>query len=175
MLYEVITHNILQTGDVLQLKSFGNTMQTKDLAITVSAPASDMNKAFPVRSTGLYDNLDPTSIIVIKGTRYYVTDNMPTIDTIGNVPFATRVDTLFKYIEWASNASAEIIWKDGSERVDLMNGDILEVTAENGSKKQYYIDVLDYVMSDDVNFRITSYNVCYTKLLRVYGLERMMV
>jgi len=149
--FEDSVHNILQTGDVLQLKSFGNTMQMKDLAITVSPPASDMNKAFPVRNTGLYDADDPTSITVIKGTRYYVTDNMPTIDTIGNVPFACRVDTMLNYIEWASNANADFIWKDGPVRVDLMNGDILEVTAENGSKKQYYIDVQDYTMSDNVD------------------------
>ena len=110
-----------------------------------------MNKAFPLRNVGPSDPDDPASVQVIKGTRYYVTDGMPTIDTIGDVPFATRVDTLYKYIEWASNATADIIWKDGSERVDLMNGDILEVTAEDGSKKQYYIDVQEYAMSDNVS------------------------
>lgn len=149
--FEDSVHNVLQTGDVLQLKSYGNTMQVKDLLITVKSPATDMNKAFPVRNVGPLDPEDPTSIQVIKGTRYYVTEGMPSIDTIGDVPFATRVDTLFSYIEWASNASAEIVWKDGTERVDLVNGDMLEVTAEDGSKKQYYIDVQDYNMSDNVN------------------------
>ncbi|MCK4922395.1 MAG: hypothetical protein KAS71_15185, partial [Bacteroidales bacterium] len=149
--FEDSVHNVLQTGDTLQLKSFGTTMQTKDLSIIVSPPASNMNLAFPVRSVGPLDADDPTSIQVIKGTRYYVTDGIPTIDTIGDVPFATRADTMFAYIEWASNASAEIVWKDESERVDLLNGDILEVTAEDGSKKQYYIDVLEYNMNDNVN------------------------
>ncbi len=149
--FEDSVHNVIQTGDSLQLKSFGETMQVKDFLITVSPPASDMNLAFPTKNVGLINPDDPASGVEIKGTRYYVTDGMPTIDTIGDVPFAARVDTLFNYIEWASNADAEIIWKDGSERVDLMNGDILEVTAEDGSKKQYYIDVQDYSMNDNVN------------------------
>lgn len=149
--FEDSIHTIMQTGDKLQLKSFGTAMTLKELSITVTDPKDDMNLVFPRRSTGPLNADIPGSITVIKGVRYYVTNGEPTMDTIGNVPFAARVDTLFKYIEWASNASAKIIWKDGTERVDLMNGDILEVTAANSSKKQYYIDVQEYSLSDNVS------------------------
>lgn len=147
--FEDSVHNVMQTGDILQLKSFGDQMTVQELLITVTDPKDDMNKVFPRRNITLYDAFDPASIRVIGGTRYYATDGMPVIDTIGDVPFATRVDTLYSYIEWASNASVEMIWVDGNERVDLLNGDILEVTAANGEKKQYYIDVQEYTKSDN--------------------------
>ncbi len=149
--FEDSIHNIVQTGDILQVKSFGTELTIQDLTITVSAPSENMNLVFPRRNINRPGEEDPPgTITTIGGTRYYVTENMPVLDTIGDVPFATRVDTMFSYIEWASNASAEIIWKDGTERVDLVNGDILEVTAANGDKKQYYIDVQEYVKSDNV-------------------------
>lgn len=149
--FEDSIHTVAQTGDILQVKSFGTEMTVQDLEITVSDPADNMNLVFPRRGINYPDPEDPPgTVTVIGGTRYYVTEDIPVMDTIGNVAFATRVDTLYEYLEWASNASADIIWKDGSERVDLMNGDILEVTAQNGDKKQYYIDVQEYQMSDNV-------------------------
>ncbi len=151
--FEDSIHTIVQTGDTLQVKAFGTEMTVQNLAIAVSDPANDMNLVFPVRNVN-YANPeeDPADTVTqIGGIRYYVTEDMPGMDTIGNVPFATRVDTLLKYLEWAANASVGIIWKDGSERVDLVNGDVLEVTAQNGDKKQYYIDVQEYVKSDNIS------------------------
>lgn len=151
--FEDSLHTVIQTGDILQLKSFGDEMTVKELLITVSDPKDDMNQVFPRKTINYPDpEVDPPgTVTVIGGTPYYVTKGMPVIDTIGNVPFAVRVDSFYNRLEWASNATVKFIWKDGQERVDLMNGDILEVTAQNGSTKQYYIDVQEYVMSDNVN------------------------
>jgi len=60
------------------------------------------------------------------------------------VGFATRVDTMFKYLEKAPGAAWEMIWVDGNERTDLKNGDKLKVTAENGAVKEYFIKVESY-------------------------------
>jgi len=68
-----------------------------------------------------------------------VTENQPGMDSIAEVSFGYRVDSLFKYLEKAPNASWEIVWVDGHERPDLKRGDILKVTAENGAVKEYYI------------------------------------
>ncbi len=76
---------------------------------------------------------------------------MPEIDTIGSVGFTTRVDTLYKYLEWAPEASVEITWVDGNERIDLMNGDKLVVTAKSGAKKEYFIDILDYAPGEEAS------------------------
>ena len=51
------------------------------------------------------------------------------------VAFASRVDTLFKYLEKAPAATWEIVWVDGNVRTDLKKGDKLKVTAENGDVK----------------------------------------
>ncbi|MCK4749199.1 MAG: hypothetical protein KAT15_19235, partial [Bacteroidales bacterium] len=76
---------------------------------------------------------------------YYVTDEEPTMDTIGNVPFATRTDTLIKYLDIAPNSDFGFIFVGDEQRVDLKWGDILKITGADGStQKQYYIDVLDY-------------------------------
>ena len=57
---------------------------------------------------------------------------------------------MFTYLEKAPIASWEIIWVDGTERVDLKKGDILKVTAANGnSTKEYFIDVNDYAASSN--------------------------
>jgi hypothetical protein len=72
---------------------------------------------------------------------------MDTIGTqrFGGIPFATRIDTLTTYLEFPEGSTWDVVWKDGATRTDLVEGDILEVTAPNGTtKKQYYIKVDKY-------------------------------
>jgi hypothetical protein len=141
-------HTIMQTGDILTLYACGADLEKMDFKVTVSVPGNDMAKVFPLRKK----ELEFEGSIVVNWTYeplYYVTD-VHTIDTIGDVPFATRVDTLQAYLEKAPNATWEIVWVDGTERVDLKWGDILKVTAENGTTvKQYFIDVQDFKPSDN--------------------------
>ena len=139
-------YNTARSGDKLSLYAFGNQIQQMDFKIAVSEPATNMVNIFPLR------NRNFTTRAWTQISRYYVTKNAPVIDTIGNVPFATRVDTLLAYLSKAPQATWEIVWVDGAMRVDLKNGDILKVTAQDGSTtKEYFIDVLDFVPSSNAS------------------------
>jgi hypothetical protein len=55
------------------------------------------------------------------------------------------VDSLYERLERAPEAEWEIVPVDGNvTRPDLMEGDILKVTAEDGTEKQYYIQMMEY-------------------------------
>jgi hypothetical protein len=82
--------------------------------------------------------------------RYYVTENGEGADSITWIPFAERVDTLFKYLEKAPNATWEIDWVDDIERVDLKEGDKLIVT--NGSAtEEYYLSLRPIAKGEDAS------------------------
>ncbi|MCX6326934.1 MAG: T9SS type A sorting domain-containing protein [Bacteroidia bacterium] len=144
-------HTICQDGDILNIYAIGNTLEEINFKIKVATPANDIAQAFPKRTLNYPSDQEAAmgAAPTWGRTRYYVTEyGGNVLDTIGNIAFATRVDTLEKYIEWAPKANVQMIWVDGKKRVDLKNGDILLVTAENGTtKKQYYLDVADYVPS----------------------------
>ncbi len=142
-------HILAQDGDTLVLYACGDEVEMIEFTIEVSAPTADIAEVFPRR---FLSEITDEGVPVFGGTPYYVTEGDPDIDTIGDVPFATRVDTLYKYLEKAPDATWEIVFVDGEERVDLKNGDILKVTAEDGTTvKEYYIDVQGYEASDNAN------------------------
>ncbi len=152
--FEDSLHTICQAGDTMTFYACGKELLQYDLTIQVSEPANDMALVFPMRRP--YDPSADEPIdndfesLVIGGAPYYVTEEEPGMDTIGAVPFATRVDTLMKYLEKAPKASWEIVWVDDMERVDLKFGDKLKVTAEDGSTlKEYFIAVREYAASDN--------------------------
>jgi len=154
------THSIIQDGDMLRIYAAGNVIDEVDFELTVAEAAADEARVYPMlyKATGgtYWTNPYTQQYEWNENDRwiqpYYVTVGEPVIDTIGNVAYATRVDTLFKYLEKAPLANWEIVWKDGVVRADLQNGDKLMVTAENGTTtKEYYIDVLDYAFSDNVD------------------------
>jgi hypothetical protein len=130
------TSRIVVSGDKLTLYAVGEDLEQMDFTINQKNPANDMNLVFPV-NLQLYNLQTGTSSWT---TPYYVT-NESLVDTIGDVKFGTRVDTLFKYLAKAPNASWEIEWVDSKERVDLKNGDLLKLTAQNGTFKQYVLDI----------------------------------
>ncbi len=141
------THSIIQNGDILSIYAAGNVLEKIDFELEVLEPAANEARVYP-RLDKRYSDTDPIGFWVQP---YYVTAGEPVIDTIGNVSYMLRVDTLYKYLEKAPNATWEIVWKDGTARADLQNGDILKVTSEDKSViKEYYIDVLDYMASDNV-------------------------
>ncbi|MCF8379228.1 MAG: T9SS type A sorting domain-containing protein [Bacteroidales bacterium] len=150
--FEDSVHTIMQSGDKLVLWAVGNTLKTDSLTVQVSPPAVNMASVFPLKTLLLPDTILRPGIYVPTwgGSRYSVIEEDDVIDTIGNVPFATRIDTLYKYLEHAPNGTKKVIWVDGVERIDLKNGDILEITAEDGiTKKQYYIDVQEINKNED--------------------------
>ena len=133
-----------RTGDMFTVYACGTDLDRIDFEIVVSDPTPDANIVVPKRVL----QLDGT--FVDTYTPYRVSDGIPGMDTISEVPYGTRVDTLLKYLEKAPNASWEIVWVDGVERADLKKGDILRVTAENGtSVKDYFIKVLRYRQSQN--------------------------
>ncbi len=130
----------VREGDILTVYACGNTLQTMKFHVQTSAPGAGENRVIPkaAKASNGYYGRD-------VGPLFDVTDKVPGMDTIRNVPFSERVDTLFKYLEKADKATWEIVWSDGMERVDLVTGDILRVTAENGSTKDYYIKLRPYI------------------------------
>lgn len=140
----------VQDGDILRFMACGNDYEVKDYTIQVAPPADNMALVFPKRrmrfEAMLEEDFDGQKW---GGEPYYVTEGAP-MDSIGNVPFATRIDTLYKYLEKAPEASWEIAFVDTLERVDVKDGDKLVITAKDGTtKKEYYIIVLDYEKSDN--------------------------
>ena len=140
---------ICMDGDILEVFAAGDNLSKKELAVKVLVPATDMAKVFEKRQPFYPDEDDPEGITTWGNTRFLVTDS-EAIDSITRVPFATRTDTLFKYLEKAPNAAWEIVWVDGVERVDVKDGDKLKVTAEDGSTvKEYYISVMPHEASNN--------------------------
>lgn len=128
----------IRTGDVLTLYACGNDREMVEFTLQVAPPTTGANIVIPKRHQANGDNW------VDAWTDYIVTDGVPGMDTIKNVFYGERVDTLFKYLEKAPNADWEIVWVDDTPRADLKKGDILKVTAENGTVKEYYIKVFRY-------------------------------
>ncbi|MCK4854050.1 MAG: hypothetical protein KAT31_07305, partial [Bacteroidales bacterium] len=143
-------HAIVQTGDILNIFACGKDLEWISYQITVRDPSDTMALVFPKRRIR-YGAIDSANFngVMWGGEPYYVTKGWE-VDTVGNVPFATRLDTLYKYLEKAPEASWEILWVDEMERVDLKLGDILKVTAEDGTTvKEYFIDVQEYEPSSN--------------------------
>lgn len=157
-------HRLARTGDTLLMMAAGNTLEQVPFRIEVAEPEPDMALVFPVNTPG-------SGTAVRWSSPFVVTEDEPEMDSITGpfmfqsparlrlrnpIPFATRVDTLFKYLEKAPEASWEIVWVDGNERADLKRGDILRVTAENGTTvKEYYLAV-DTIPSLSTNANLAS-------------------
>ncbi|MCK4922810.1 MAG: T9SS type A sorting domain-containing protein [Bacteroidales bacterium] len=154
------THVIMRNGDTLRLYAAGNDLEVQDFAITVLDPELDEVNVYPLLRKvppGL-QYYDPFSmqISISEDTLwiqpYDVTVNQPGMDTITNIPYATRVDSLYKYLEKAPKATWDIVWYDDEEQADVREGDILRLTSEDLSvTKDYYLAVEEYASSDNVN------------------------
>jgi hypothetical protein len=79
----------------------------------------------------------------------HVSDGIQSMDTIYHIAFATRVDSLFKYLgkylKLEPHDIRKIVFKDGITKPDLQTGDILRITSENGTVKDYYLKLDKYV------------------------------
>jgi hypothetical protein len=134
----------VRTGDKLTVYACGKDLDVIEFQIIMSEPTADANMVVPKRV------LQDDGSYAGAGVPYRVSVGVPGMDTISEVPFATRTDTLLKYLEKAPNATWEFVWVDGTERTDLKLGDILRVTAEDGtSVKDYFIKVLRYRKSQN--------------------------
>ncbi len=143
-------------GDTLTVFVCGDTQQKKDFAITVAEPTADANIVVPKKGfdveTGDYGDwsagLYSAFCRVTKGAEV---DTIKNSNNLKGIAFATRVDSLLKYLQKPDAASWEIDWVDGVERADLKHGDILKVTAENGDVKEYFIWMEEYLPSHEAH------------------------
>lgn len=145
----------MRTGDVLTLYVCGDEATVTPFSIIVQEPTASDNIVIP--KSGLNynrtrNNIPLPSIYSNKTLPAYggwqVTDGVPGMDTIRRIGYATRVDTLFKYLEKPAKASWKIVF-NGAARPDLKTGDKLQVTSENGKVKEYYLKLNKFVPSDD--------------------------
>lgn len=128
--------NSIQNGDSLTIYVTGNDLDMAQFAFIVNEPTDDATTLVPTNTIdddGYYDGIRGYPFDVINGDA---------MDTITEVNFQTRVDTLLKYLEKAPDATWEVKKLNNEERADLKDGDILTVTAADGTTaRDYYIEV----------------------------------
>jgi hypothetical protein len=134
-----------RTGDTLIVWACGDDLDEVRFHINLLPPTEDANWIIPKAGFD-WDNNTYSDYV---GPVFEVTAGVPGGDTILDIPFATRTDSIMKYFEKAPNASWEFVFVDGVDRADVMDGDLLRVTAENGAVKDYYLDVADYTPGHD--------------------------
>lgn len=132
----------VRTGDELTLYATGNQLDIFTFKIIALPPTDDDNKVIPKMTYGGPGNWY---------TQFEVTENAAGMDSINEVGYQTRVDSLLKYLEKPAQASWEIIFVDGVERPDLVRGDKLKVTSAKGTPKEYFINVEDNILNDNAN------------------------
>ena len=135
-----------RTGDTLTVYVCGNTLMEKSFRIEVAAPTADANIVVPkkeLNDDGFIDgyNAGLYSAFCQATNGVAGMDTIMHINGITGIPYATRGDTLLKYLEKAPEAEWEFVYVDGIVRPDLKHGDKLKVTAKNGSVKEYFIKV----------------------------------
>ncbi|NQU86055.1 MAG: T9SS type A sorting domain-containing protein [Mariniphaga sp.] len=138
-----------RTGDEMIIYAAGNTLEIWAFDIVEAEPTDDANIVVP--KNRLEYNVNSSRFNEYRGAPHQVTIGAFSMDTIFDVNFATRADSLMKYLEKAPEASWEIVAVDGSDRPDLMNGDILKVTAKDGSVKMYYVKVDEFLPSHNAD------------------------
>jgi len=76
--------------------------------------------------------------------KYTRSDGYAPMDTIGNIPFSLPIDTFLRYLVIDNQCTYKFKWVDNTERPELKYGDIIEISAPTGDKKEYKICVNEY-------------------------------
>lgn len=137
------TYITARTGDILKLYVCGDVVTTKEFSIITLAPTASDNMVIPKTSYDYLHRRNNDHPQAFGGMR--ITDGVSPIDSITNMAYATRVDTLLKYLEKPTKATWEMVFKSGVAQPDLKTGDILRVTSENGAAKDYFIKLEKFV------------------------------
>jgi hypothetical protein len=148
-----------QIGDTLEIYAFGNDREKEKYSIVPAAAEDNNAKVLPKRfrdeqeeGSGSYvwSNSNDRRWTQRVSELYTVSEGVPVMDTISGVAFATRTDSLMAYLEKAPEATVSFVFVDGQDRVDLKDGDILRVTAGDGSTtKDYYLALYAIDKSDN--------------------------
>ena len=137
------TYLTARTGDIFKLYVCGDQVTMKEFSIVALAPTPDDNIVVPKTSYDYAHSRNDAHPAAYGGMR--VTDGVSPMDSITNLAFAVRVDTLFKYLEKAPKANMKIVFIGGVARPDLKTGDMLQVTSENGKAKNYFVKLEKFV------------------------------
>jgi hypothetical protein len=137
-----------KTGDKLDIIVCGAEAYRATFDIEVSPPTASDNIVIPVMNEGsdyaYYFNQAHISwpqVTRLEHGNDTITGDGSSIVNRG-IPEGLRMDTLLERLEKPANATWEIVPVDGNKkRPDLLDGDVLKVTAEDGSVKDYYIEV----------------------------------
>jgi hypothetical protein len=162
-----------RTGDKITFYACGSSVTTETFDIVLAPPTNDANVVLPMYKAMANGFYSAAGLKSGRGELFLVTEGAAGMDSITNslfgIPYATRVDTLFKYLEKASNANWEIDWIDNIERADVKNGDILKVTAQNGSTREYYLKVREHNASDNANLSSITWPDMPAHLQNLFG------
>lgn len=130
---------LVHAGDTITFYHCGADVTIKSYRIEVATPASDNANTFALN--GLYNETNGLEVDTIYGRR---------------LTYNYSVDTLLQYFETAAGlgseaareASLSIVFKDGNKKPEVSEGDILRVTAIDGTTTHdYYIALIDYKFS----------------------------
>lgn len=146
----------VRDGDIFSFYALSDTIKQVDLTIQVSNPTTDLAVAFAKRYQVTYYDEEAGDYDWFWSDYYTVTKGLDA-DSIYDIAFGTRVDTLFKYLYKPENAGWEIL-TGGEERADVHEGDTLRVTSENGQiMKDYILRVDDYMPSTNATLSMISW------------------
>jgi hypothetical protein len=144
------------TGDILTVVVCGQEGYSVDFNIIVTEPSADANVLVPVSSLNYPSTAtqwwrDDNQEGMLTWPR--ITQHASGTDSITGqwygIPYALRVDSLLKRLEKPSNANWEIVFADGVNRPDLKHGDKIKVTSQNGTIKEYFIEMQPMQPSHD--------------------------
>ncbi|MDD2382118.1 MAG: hypothetical protein PHV35_10525, partial [Mariniphaga sp.] len=146
------------TGDKLDVIVCGDEAYRATFDIEVSPPTASDNMVIPMMNEGedYWYYIEKARINWPHVTRLEhgndtITGGGSSIVNPG-IPHGLRIDTLLERLEKPANANWEVIpVDDNKKRPDLLDGDVLKVTAEDGSVKEYYIQVSVDVGNDNAN------------------------
>jgi hypothetical protein len=145
-----------RTGDKLEIIVCGAEAYRATFDIVVNPPTASDNIVIPMMNEGSdYDksfeqaHIDWPQVTRLEHGNDTITGDGSSIVNRG-LPEGLRVDTLLERLEKPANATWEVVPVDGNkERPDLLDGDVLRVTAEDSSVKEYYIKVSVDVGNDN--------------------------
>ncbi|MCF6357853.1 MAG: T9SS type A sorting domain-containing protein, partial [Draconibacterium sp.] len=147
------------TGDQLEVIVAGNVGEKGMFDIIVADPTADANMVVPVSpmdGDGFWRDANDAGILSWPRVTTHKEGNDTIWGIRGGIPYATRTDSLLARLEKPANATWEFEFVGGTKRADLVDGDMLKVTASNGTVKSYYIAVTALRKNDQANlFAIT--------------------
>lgn len=160
MLVQLVDRSFEWSGDLYPTSApikLSISMQSQPEKVLLQPGGREINWEWrddTLKATIPINEVKTHSILEIKGvTRYNINYN-----TISNIPFGTRIDTLFWYLGKDPAADWKIIFVDSVLRPDLKNGDKLIITESDNSKREYFLRVNDYVKSSNARLRAIYFN-----------------